>query len=124
MNEIIITAGAMTMRAELNDSPTARQVWEALPLEATANRWGDEIYFSIPVVAAQAPDARAEVEVGEIGYWPAGHAFCIFFGPTPASDGPQPRAYSPVNILGRVHGDATRLRSVPDGATIRVARAG
>lgn len=124
MNEIIITAGAVTVRAELNDSPTARQVWEALPLEATVNTWGDEIYFSIPVVAAQAPDARAEVEVGEIGYWPVGHAFCIFFGPTPASDGPQPRAYSPVNILGRVRGDATQLRSVPDGATIRVARAG
>lgn len=124
MNEILITAGTITVHAELNDSPTARQVWEALPLEATVNRWGDEIYFSIPVAAAQAPDARAEVEIGEIGYWPAGHAFCIFFGPTPASDGPQPRAYSPVNILGRVREDATWLRSVPDGATIRIARAG
>lgn len=124
MNDITITAGAVTVHAELNDSPTARQVWEALPLEATVNRWGDEIYFSIPVIAAQAPDARAEVEVGEIGYWPVGHAFCIFFGPTPASDGPQPRAYSPVNILGRVRGDATQLRTVPDGATIRIARAG
>ena len=124
MNEILITAGTITVHAELNDSSTARLVWEALPLEAAVNRWGDEIYFSIPVAAAQAPDARAEVELGEIGYWPAGHAFCIFFGPTPASDGPQPRAYSPVNILGRVREDATRLRSVPDGATIRIARAG
>ncbi len=123
MNEIVIIAGAITIHAELNDSPTARQVWAALPLTATANTWGDEIYCEIPVVAAQEPDARADVEVGEIGYWPIGRAFCIFFGPTPASDGPQPRAYSPVNILGRVRGDATVLRSVPDGATIRIERA-
>ncbi|PKO23397.1 MAG: hypothetical protein CVU38_04200 [Chloroflexi bacterium HGW-Chloroflexi-1] len=66
--------------------------------------------------------ARADVEIGELGYWPVGHAFCIFFGPTPVSTGPEPRAYSPVTILGRVRGDATRLRDVRDGATVRVVR--
>ena len=74
------------------------------------------------MIAAQAPDARAEVEVGELGYWPVGHAFCIFFGPTPVSTGIQPRAYSPVNILGRMLGDATRLRAVRAGTRVRITR--
>lgn len=120
MNKITISAGNVSLPAELNDSPAARQIWGALPIEGAANTWGDEIYFEIPVVAGQEPDARAQVEVGELGYWPVGHAFCIFFGPTPVSTDERPRAYSPVNILGRVIGDATRLRSVQDGARVRI----
>ncbi len=122
MRRIQITAGNVSLPAELNDSPTARLVWEALPIEGRANIWGDEIYFEIPVVARQAADARPDVAVGELGYWPVGRAFCIFFGPTPASVGSAPRAYSPVNILGRVIGDATAFRSVADGATVRLTR--
>ena len=123
MKRIVITAGNVSLPAELNDSPTARQVWEALPIEGTANTWGDEIYFAIPVVAAEEPEARADVAVGELGYWPVGHAFCLFFGPTPASTSPAPRAYSPVNVLGRVLGDATRLRAVRAGTRVRLAPA-
>jgi hypothetical protein len=119
---ITITAGNVTLEAELNESATARQVWEALPIEAAANTWGDEIYFEIPVIAQLAADARADVEVGELGYWPVGRAFCIFFGPTPVSAGPKPRAYSPVNVLGRVLGDATRFRTVPPGTRVCLAR--
>jgi len=120
MRHIIIDAGGVSLLAELNDSPSAQQVWEALPVEGQANVWGDEIYFEIPVVAEQAPDARAEVGVGELGYWPVGHAFCIFFGPTPVSTDERPRAYSPVNILGRVLGDATQLRGVRNGERVRL----
>jgi hypothetical protein len=123
VNEIVIQAGSVRAEAVLNDSPTAQQVWEALPIDARANTWGDEIYFEIPVSAEQAPDARAEVEVGELGYWPVGRAFCIFFGPTPASRGNEPRAYSPVNVLGRISGDATVFRSVRGGAAVRIERA-
>jgi hypothetical protein len=122
MNMITITSGDVRLPAELNDSPTARQIWQALPLEGRARTWGDEVYFEIPVVAGQESDARAEVEVGELGYWPAGRAFCVFFGPTPASTGDAPRAYSPVNILGKVVGDATRFRAVQEGAAVSVAR--
>lgn len=124
MSRIVITAGDVSAPAELNDSPTARQVRDALPIEGTANVWGDEIYFEIPVIASQEADARAEVQVGELGYWPLGHAFCIFFGPTPVSTDEKPRAYSPVNILGRVLGDATVFRGVPSGATVTLAPAG
>ena len=123
MNKIMITAGSVSMEAELNERPTARQIWASLPIEGTANTWGDEVYFDIPVVAAQEADARTDVEVGELGYWPVGHAFCIFFGPTPVSRDERPRAYSPVNVVGRVCGDATRFRAVGSGTTVRIERA-
>lgn len=123
MPKITITAGTVSMSAELNDSSTARQVWEALPIEGQAHVWGDEIYFEIPVVAEQEPDARADVEVGTLAYWPVGRAFCIFFGPTPVSTGDQPRAYSPVNILGRVLGDATQFRTVSSGTSVEITAA-
>ena len=120
MNKIIITAGDVSLAAELNDSPTAQRIWQALPFEGRANIWGDEIYFSIPIEADPEPDARADVEVGELGYWPPGNAFCIFYGPTPVSSGSQPRAASPVNILGQVQGDATRFKAVSNGAVVRI----
>lgn len=123
MNKIVITAGDVSLQAELNDGPTALKVWGALPIEGRANTWGDEIYFAIPVNAEQERDARADVEVGELGYWPVGKAFCIFFGPTPASSGDKPRAASPVNVLGRVLGDATEFRAVPGGAKVLLERA-
>ena len=123
MNTITLSAGNVSLTAELNDSPTAQQIWQALPIEGEANRWGDEIYFEIPVKAGQEPDAREQVEVGELGYWPVGHAFCIFFGPTPVSTDECPRAYSPVNILGRVIGDATRFRAVKVGMRVQIIRA-
>jgi hypothetical protein len=123
VNKITISAGSVRADAELNESATAQQVWDALPIDGRANTWGDEIYFEIPVTAEQAPDARAEVEVGELGYWPVGRAFCIFFGPTPASRGNEPRAYSPVNVLGRISGDATAFRAVPSGAAVHIGRA-
>lgn len=117
---ITIEAGDISLTAELNDSDTAGRIWDALPFEGRANVWGDEIYFEIPLELALASDARAEVEIGELAYWPTGSAFCIFFGPTPVSTGDQPRAYSPVNVFGRVQGDATLLRGAQNGATVRV----
>lgn len=123
MRKIIIRVGELNLEAELNEKPTAGKVWEALPIEGRANRWGDEIYLEIPVAAEPEPDAREEMEVGELGYWPVGRAFCIFFGPTPASHGEQPRAYSPVNLLGRVSGDATLFRQIKSGESVVIERA-
>jgi hypothetical protein len=123
MKRITITAGDLALEAELDEKPTARKIWSALPLEGRANTWGDEIYFEIPVTAAQEPDAREVVEVGELGFWPVGNAFCIFFGPTPVSTDERPRAYSPVNIIGRVLGDATQFRAVRGGTLVTLTRA-
>ncbi len=121
MARIIITAGELKLPAELYETPTAQRIWAVLPISGRANTWGHEIYFEIPVWAAEEEDARAEVTVGELGYWPLGHAFCVFFGPTPASTDEHPRAYSPVNIVGRILGNATALRAVRDGEAVTVA---
>ena len=110
--------------AEFTDenSVTARAIWDALPLEAKANTWGDEIYFSIPVeVGAENP--REVVGMGDLGYWPPGSAFCIFFGPTPMSRGDEIRPASPVNVFGRVEGDARVFKSVASGDPVRIERA-
>ncbi len=120
MKTIRITSGSISLLAELNDSPTAAKVWAALPIEARAQTWGDEIYFTIPVQADAEPDARTTVAVGDLAYWPTGSAFCIFFGPTPASSGDDPVAASPVNIMGSTLDDATVCRTVKAGDTVKI----
>jgi hypothetical protein len=119
---IRISAGKVTAEAVLNDSRTAAAVWDALPLSIPGETWGDEIYFGIPV-KAKPEDAREVVDEGDLGYWPPGSAFCIFWGPTPASRGSEIRPASPVNVFGRVLGDPTVFKTVRSGTTIRVERA-
>jgi uncharacterized protein len=120
MPTIRISAGPVTVFANLGDSPTARAVLAALPVTGQASTWGDEIYFGIPVDADEEPGASAVVELGDIAYWPPGSALCLFFGPTPASHGNEIRAASAVNAVGRIEGDATVLREVRDGTPVRV----
>ena len=124
MEKIWITVENMSVEAEIFDTPTARKILEALPLEGSSNVWGDEIYFNIPLHIEQEPEASEDVNLGDLGYWPAGPAFCIFFGPTPVSPGNQPRAYSPVNVFGRVVGDPKQFKRVSGGSKIRISRAG
>ncbi len=119
MRRIKITAGSGTAEAVLNDTPTADAIWEALPIEARANTWGDEIYFAIPVHLEE-QDAQEVVEKGDLGYWPPGHAFCIFFGPTPASRGDEIRPASPVNVFGKIVGDPAVFKKVRSGEKIVV----
>ena len=118
---IRITAGQISVAAELNASKTATAIWEALPLEAKAETWGDEIYFGIPV-RADVDGAKEVVTLGDLGYWPPGHAFCIFFGPTPASRGDEIRPASPVNVIGRVSGDAMMFKKVRTGTRVTLER--
>ena len=117
---ITITAGKTRFQAQLNDTATAMAIMEALPLEARASRWGGEIYFSIPVEARLETGAREVVQAGELGFWPPGSAFCIFFGRTPASEGEEIRAASAVNIVGRIEGKLDDLWTVPDGAKVSI----
>lgn len=114
--------GKITAEAVLNDSHTATAIWDALPLSVAGQTWGDEIYFDIPV-QAKPEQAREVVEMGDLGYWPPASAFCIFYGPTPASRGNEIRPASPVNVFGRLLGDATVFKPVRSGATVRVERA-
>ena len=117
-----ITAGDVTATAMLDRSRTAAAIWNALPIEAKASTWGDEIYFDIGLtIAAEAP--REVVAVGDLGYWPPGRAFCIFFGRTPASTDDEPRAASGVNVFGQVAGDAAVFKKVRAGARVKLERA-
>lgn len=118
---ITIDAGGIKLTAALNDSSTAAQVWDALPIEASANIWGDEIYFRIPVQADE-HDAVEVVDMGAVAYWPPGQALCLFFGRTPASVGDEIRPASPVNVLGAIEGDAIALKAAPPGAPVIVQR--
>ena len=120
---IRITAGGTQAEGELADNATGRKVAEALPISASARTWGDEIYFAIPV-EAELEDGQEIVEVGDLGYWPPGHAFCIFFGPTPASRGAEIRPASAVTIIGKVEGDATVFRATASGEAVVVEAVG
>jgi hypothetical protein len=118
---IRIKAGQVTAEAVLDASKTADAVWAALPLAIPGQTWGDEIYFGIPV-KAPAESPRETVDMGDLGYWEPGSAFCIFFGPTPASRGAEIRPASPVNVFGRVVGDATVFKKVRPGTTVHLER--
>lgn len=118
--KISINVDDITLTAELNDTPTARAIADGLPIEGNANVWGDEIYFEIPIALPLADDAVEEVDVGTLAYWPTGNALCIFFGPTPVSTGEKPRAYSPVNVFGKIIEDTAILKKVAGGTPVTV----
>ena len=120
--KIKITAGDVSAEATLNDSKTAQAIAENLPIEASAQTWGDEIYFSIGVDIEE-ENPQATVEMGDLGYWPPGTAFCIFFGPTPMSSGDEIRPASPVNVLGKIDGEPTVFKSVSAGTTVTITEA-
>lgn len=121
--KIIIRFKKYKVEAELLNTPTARAIFEALPIEEHANRWGDEIYFGIAVHTPLEAQAKAEVDEGDLAYWPAMPAFCIFFGPTPVSTGNRPRAASPVNVFGKLSKlDRDLLGQISDGEPLSIEK--
>jgi uncharacterized protein len=122
MRRIKITAGNVEAFAQLNETQTAEAIWNALPIKERGNTWGDEIYFSIPV-NLETEKGQPVVELGDLGYWAPGTAFCIFFGPTPASRGNEIRPASPVTVLGKIEGDPTVFKKVSSGAQVNITRA-
>jgi hypothetical protein len=121
VKRIRIKASLTEAVAELNDTATSQAIWEALPLKAQANLWGDEIYFSIPV-SIELENGQEVVKAGDLGYWPQGSAFCIFFGPTPVSHSNEIRPASAVTVFGKVTSDLSLFRKVSPGAEIIVER--
>ena len=121
VKKITISTGDFKVDASLNDSETAQKIWDALPIEGRVNTWGDEVYFSTPVNVGL-ENAKAVVSEGDLGYWPPGNAFCIFFGLTPASQGDEIRPASPVNVFGKVIGDPKAFKKVSSGAKIIVEK--
>lgn len=122
MKKISIKAGDVAATASLNDTQTAEAIWAALPIEARASTWGDEVYFSIPV-DLDTEKGQEVVQLGDLGYWSPGTAFCIFFGPTPASYGSEIRPASEVTVFGKVDGDPTVFKKVRGNTRITLERA-
>jgi hypothetical protein len=120
--KIKILMNDLKVEAELNESKSAQLIWEVLPIEAKTNLWGEEIYFAIPVKTGLEQGSREVVSAGELGYWPTGHAFCIFFGPTPASRGEEIRAASAINVIGRVLSDPKVFKKVKEGAKVTIEK--
>lgn len=121
--KIVITIGEIQLYAELNETYTASKIYEALPIKGRGNTWGEEIYFSTPVEAPLEESARDLLEPGELGYWPDMQAFCIFYGPTPASRGEEIRAAGPVNVFGKIKGDLAPLKAIKEPVVVIVERA-
>ncbi len=120
---IDINISGKIIKAELNNTLTAEKIYNALPIESNINRWGDEIYFEIPV-ESEIEDGVEFLDEGTIAYWPPGNAFCIFFGLTPASTDDRPRAAGPVNIIGRIKDkkDLSVLRSFSSNQKISILK--
>ncbi len=117
--QITIRAGSVSGVAALNNTKTAEAVWQALPLTGRVNTWGEEIYFKIPVIV-DLESGQEVVNSGDLGYWPPGHAFCIFFGLTPASRGDEIRAARAVTVFGKLRDDPTVFKKVRDGEKVVV----
>ncbi len=120
--KVTIKSGSFSWAATIFDTPTGRLIYQALPLKGAANRWGGEIYFDIPVRAALESGASDVVSRGDLGYWPTGNAFCIFFGQTPVSRGGEIRAASAVNVFGRIEGELGNLNAVNDGDGVVIVK--
>lgn len=122
--KLIISFATYRVEAEIFNTDTGRAIYEALPIKRNVNTWGKEIYFDVPVHADLEEGAQAEVEVGDLAYWPNMPAFCIFFGPTPASLGSRPAAASAVNVFGRIlNVDPVLLARIPDGENVEISQA-
>lgn len=119
--QVRLQCGGVELAVRLNETATAKKIWEALPIEAEASTWGDEVYFTVPVQAEQ-ENPQELVAEGDVAYWPPGRALCVFFGPTPVSGPGEIRPYSPVTVVGKVVGDAKVLKGVKDGDKVRILR--
>ena len=111
------------VEAELVNTKTTKAIYNSLPIDGAANRWGDEIYFVIPLRLDLEQDATDIVEKGDVAYWPEGCCFCIFFGKTPESTETEIRAASKVNIFGKITGDAAIFKKIQNGDLVIVEKA-
>ena len=112
--KVKITSKDISLEAELYDNPTAKKIIDILPIEGTVQTWGDEIYFDVNTHMELDDSQKEVVELGELGFWPTGDCFCIFFGQQPVSA---------VNIFGKIDGNLDMLKKINSGYIIKVEKA-
>ncbi len=112
--------GSLTVRVD--DEAFASALRPALPLEAVARTWGEEVYFRVPVLMALRPDACAVVDPGTVCFWVSGQSVAIPYGATPISQAGECRLVEAVNIIGRIEENMEGLRDIRDGDALRLAQ--
>jgi hypothetical protein len=118
-----ISAGGASFEVVLRETPTARALLAALPFEARAQTWGEEVYFTTPISAPLEPDAKQIVEPGTVCFWTEGDALALPYGRTPISTDARPKLASRCNVLGTLVGDARTLSRVKSGDPVKVEKA-
>lgn len=108
--------------AALDDTPTARALVAALPLDSRAQTWGEEVYFEIPVKSALERGAKQVVPAGTVCFWVEGGSLALPFGRTPISTDHRPKLANPCNVLGTLKNHSL-LKGVKEGDRIRVEKA-
>lgn len=122
MKTIVIRFKGLELKGTLNETLTAKKIYEVLPIKSRGSRWGEEFYFKIPVTM-ELENGREIVNKGDIGYWPPGKAMCIFWGPTPISPPDKIIPASAVTVVGKIEGDLNLLNQLDDGDEIEIAKA-
>jgi len=122
VRRITITIGGITVEAELKPTRTAAGIYEALPVEAALNQWGEELYCKIPGVKDHRETATTSVKVGDVAFWGLGEMLAVFLGPTPMSIGEDPVPADRVNVVGRLLGDPGVLRQATSATTMKVEK--
>lgn len=122
MNQIRIKTNNVEIFADLYDTRTAQALLKVLPCESSANTWGEEVYFRVPVNVDLEPDARQVVEPGTVCFWVEGDSVAIPYGPTPISEGNECRLINQVNILGKILRNPNELSKINSGDSITIER--
>ena len=74
---IKVNIGGVIFSGTLNNTKTAAAIFQAIPFQSRGEVWGQEIYCYVPVKLENEMPV-SEVKIGDIAYWPEGHALCFF----------------------------------------------
>ena len=122
MNKIILKFKNKELILNLRDTPTARIIYDALPFFSTVKKWGEEIYFEIPVDIKLEDNARAIVEFGEIAFWKEGSSIAIGYGKTPISKKNEIRLISPCNVWADCTFDKSYIEQIKENETVKIEK--
>ena len=122
MKKIILKFKEKELILNLRDTPTAELIYDALPFSSTVKKWGEEIYFEIPLDIELEENARAVVEFGEIAFWNNGSAIAIGYGKTPVSKRNEIRLISPCNIWADSNFDKSYIAQIRENEIVEIEK--